>query len=469
VSSLSLKEKMKKKFATLKLDPRLIKNLEDLEFHEMTAIQEKALPYVLNEGDVIAQAKTGSGKTVTFGLGILNKINFQEKMPQSLILCPTRELAEQVAVEIRNLARSIPNIKILTLTGGQSEYQQERSLDHGAHILVGTPGRVLKFLLKKILDCDKITSFVLDEADKMLDMGFIDDILEISSFIPRQRQTLLFSATFPRDIQELSDEIQTKAKSISVDVTHNEGAIKEGFIKLESHKLKINALLEILSAYQPERFIVFCKTKRISDQVAVDLARRGIVISSIHGDLEQNERTAVLTRFSNRSLSGLAATDVAARGIDIKGLDLVVNFDLPNDPEVYTHRIGRTGRAGNAGQAVSLLVNLEIENFERILEYQGSDHSLIEIDSLEINEEYLQKPPMVTLYISGGKRDKLRPGDIVGAIVGEAGINSNAIGDISIMNVTSYVAIDSNLAQIVCDKLNLGKIKNRKFKVGVVD
>lgn len=456
---------MSDSFSSLNIDDRLLTNLDDLGFKSMTPIQKEALPIVVEGRDVIAQAKTGSGKTVAFGLGILNIIDVKQTRAQSLILCPTRELAEQVAKELRMLARKIPNIKVLTITGGKSEYQQERSLSHGAHIVVGTPGRIIKLLKRKVLNLEHVKSYVLDEADRMLDMGFIDDISRISTYVPKERQTLLFSATFPEDIEKLCERLQQDALRVSVDVNHEGSIIKEVFVELSSHKDKMQTLLNVLAHYQAKRFIVFCKTKRISDSVADDLYKKGIVVSSIHGDLEQNERTSVLTMFSNKSLLGIVATDVAARGIDIKDLDLVVNFDLPNDPEVYVHRIGRTGRAGSEGNAVSFLVEQEKENFQKILDYQKSEHQLETSDFFE-DGEYKIEPEMATFYIRGGKKDKLRPGDIVGAIVGEAGIDFKEIGDISITNIMSYVAVSANQIDHVVSCLNNGKIKNRKFKIG---
>ncbi len=455
---------MSNNFASLKIDIRLKRNLKDLKFEEMTPIQEEALPIILEGKDIIAQAKTGSGKTVAFGLGVLNSIGLKQIRPQCLILCPTRELAEQVAMELRKLARAIANLKVLTITGGSSEYHQEKSLGHGAHIIVGTPGRVIKLLKRKVLILDFVKQYVLDEADRMLDMGFIDDISRISTYVPRDRQTLLFSATFPEDIEELSKRLQNDAVRVSVDVTHEGSNIKEEFFQLESHKDKMSALIKVLAAYQAKRFIVFCKTKRISDTVADDLCKNGIIVESIHGDLDQNERTAALTMFSNKSLNGIVATDVAARGIDIKDLDLVVNFDLSNDPEVYVHRIGRTGRAGSEGRAVSFLVEQELESFEKICEYQKTDYQLKDLETLSGENEYNIKPEMATIYIRGGKRDKLRAGDIVGAIVGEAKIDSNEIGDISVTKRRTYVAVKSELVKHVLTSLRNGKIKNRRFK-----
>jgi ATP-independent RNA helicase DbpA len=457
-----------KAFDSLRLNQKLLENLSELGFAQMTPIQELSLPLILDGSDVIAQAKTGSGKTVAFGLGILDSIEVKQTRPQALILCPTRELSEQVAGEIRALARTTANIKVLTITGGRSEYQQIKSLSHGAHIITGTPGRVLKLLKKGVLVLRHLKKYVLDEADRMLDMGFIEDISRISSYLPRERQTLLFSATFPSDIEELSFSIQKNAVKVEVDTTHDKKQIFEDFVRLESHKDKISALFRILATYKPERFIVFCKTKRICDDVADELYEEYIDVSSMHGDFEQNERTRVLQMFSNKSLSGIVATDVAARGIDIKGLDLVINFDLPGDPEVYVHRIGRTGRAGETGRSVSFFVEQELENLEKISSYQNNDYEIKELSSYETEDYYDFKPSMKTLQISGGKRDKLRPGDIVGAIVGEASIDFKCIGDISITNIVSFVAIKSDLVEHVCSSLRKGKIKNKRFKVEIL-
>lgn len=456
------------KFESLNLDPRLEKNLKDLNFTAMTPIQQKALPLILEKVDVIAQAKTGSGKTVAFGLGVLNDIDIKFTRPQSLILCPTRELAEQVAKELRVLARTLPNMKIMTVTGGKSEFLQEKSLSHGAHIIVGTPGRVLRLLSKRILSLEHVRYYILDEADRMLDMGFREDIYKISSRLPQQRQTLLFSATFPEDIEELSRDLQKNAQKIVVDSQHLDNVIKEEFIELDSHKDKMDALLKVLGHYQAQSFIIFCKTKKISDVVADELYRRNIVVASIHSDLEQNERTATLAMFSNRSLSGVVATDVAARGIDIKGLDLVVNFDLPTDPEVYVHRIGRTGRAGNEGHAVSFITKHEFDSFDAISDYQNKEYEITDFSSLKNEVEYTLQPEMTTLFISGGKKDKLRPSDIVGAIIGSSGVDFSHIGNINLLNVITYVAIKNESAKLVCDKLNASKIKNKKFRIGML-
>jgi ATP-independent RNA helicase DbpA len=458
---------MSDKFDTLELNTDLLRNLESLEFDSMTPIQKEALPIVLSGKDLIAKAKTGSGKTAAFSLGILNKLNMNQKDPQALILCPTRELADQVAKETRMLARTLSNIKVLTICGGTSEYHQDNSLLHGAHIIVGTPGRVLKLLKKETLKPSGIKTLVLDEGDRMLDMGFEKELKEIERALPKERQTLLFSATFPLTIKDLSKHIQIEAEMVQVDTVHEKSTIEEKFFELESHKDKNQALLSILGKYNPDRFIIFCKTKQIVSNVAKFLDQNKIISAGIHGDIEQNERTVVLEMFKNESISGLVATDVAARGLDIKDLPLVINYDLPIDTEDYTHRIGRTGRAGESGAAVSFMVEQEQFKLEDIEEYTKRKFQKIKYLEEHFHDNYERTPPMDTMFISGGKKDKLRPGDIVGALIHEAGLESSDIGNILITNIVSYVAVKADKIEAVITALNSAKIKNRKFKVGL--
>lgn len=458
---------MTNQFSNFSLKGELLHNLEQLNFTKATPIQEKAIPLVLEGKDLIAQAKTGSGKTAAFGLGILNSLYIENLTIKSLILCPTRELAEQVAAEMRTLARTLSNIKILTICGGVAEIHQDKSLSHGAHIIIGTPGRVLKLLKKRTLDLSQINTLVLDEADKMLDMGFHQDIMHINVFLPPERQTLLFSATFPEEIEELSSKLQKDVTIIKVDTEHAIGNIEQTFYKLSSHKDKNEALLRVLDHFRPDRFIVFCKTKQISDNIAKYLNRNGVVAAAIHGDLLQNERTVVMSKFKNRSLNALVATDVAARGLDIQELTAVINYDLPPDPEVYTHRIGRTGRAGKNGHAFSFFVEQEEFRLEEISEFSGSECVQAELKDLKADKNYDLHPPMKTMYIGGGKKQKLRPGDILGALVGAAKISPDDVGDISILNIVSYVAINSLVIDRAVSELKESKIKNRKFKVGL--
>lgn len=457
---------MNNKFADLPLKAELIETLEDLKYSEMTPIQALALPKLLNGVDVIAQAKTGSGKTAAFGLAMLNKLKSSNSDVHGLVLCPTRELAEQVAIELRRLARKLANVKVLTLCGGLSESVQEKSLSLGAHIVVGTPGRVLRLLEKNILNVDNMNIFTLDEADRMLDMGFHDDILEIESYLPKKRQSLLFSATYPEDIISLSKEIQKKAIEVKVDTEHNADEIKQAFYEVTPKQDKNDFLYKILGHYRPDRSIVFCRTKKDSYDVAKFLAARKISAGCINGDLEQNERTAVLTKFKNKSLSVLVATDVASRGIDIKELAAVINYNMPTGVDAYIHRIGRTGRAGHKGLAFSFFTPKEQFKVDEISEFLDIKFPIKDPTEIPFIKKFDLHPPMETIFISGGKKDKLRPGDIVGAIIGEAKIDAKGIGDISVLNILSYVAIRRDLVETVIQKLSVGKIKKRKFKVG---
>lgn len=437
-----------------------------LGFTSMTPIQQQALPLILEGEDLIAQAKTGSGKTAAFGLGILNKLNLESKRLQSLVLCPTHELALQVAEELRRLARFTKNCKILVICGGVSEYQQLSSLEHGAHIIVGTPGRVLKFLKKDAINLDSINFLVLDEADRMLDMGFQEEMEAIISFAPKKIQSLLFSATFPSEIEELSRVFQRNPKRVTVDTKHEKNIIRQVFIELHEHGEKLDALIKLLGNYKPQSVVVFCKTKQLCGDVARALVRQGIPALAFHGDLEQNERTIVLTKFSNQSCLILVATDVAARGLDIKDLEAVVNFDLPTDAEVYTHRIGRTARAGKEGLAFSFFVQREKEKLHDIENYQGHINEYLKVEALSSTAKYDLKAPMKTMYINGGKKEKVRPGDILGALVNEAGLVASEVGNINIQEHQSFVAIEASKMSQTITKLLNGKIKGRRFKVG---
>ena len=342
-------------FAQLSLHPALLENLQSLEYHAMTPIQAQSLPAILEGKDVLAQAKTGSGKTAAFALGLLQKLDVRSLAVQGLVLCPTRELADQVAGEIRRLARLIPNVKVLTLCGGMPINPQFSSLEQGAHIVVGTPGRVQKHLDKESLSLDSLKIWVLDEADRMLDMGFADAMREIAKGCPRQRQTLLFSATYPDDIQKLSAEFQRSPLSVRVESTHSAHQIEQRFFELPNQEAKFPALIKLLQHYQPRSAVIFCNMKQQTQQVADQLKAKGYSALALHGDLEQRERDQVVVRFANQSCSVLVATDVAARGLDIKELQAVVNYDITPDPEVHVHRIGRTGRAGKKGTAISLV------------------------------------------------------------------------------------------------------------------
>lgn len=450
----------------LALSPQLLENLSSLGFTSMTPIQEQALPLILRGDDLIAQAKTGSGKTAAFGLGIISKLNLEDKNLQSLILCPTHELASQVADEIRRLARFSKNCKVLVICGGHSEHQQLSSLEHGAHIIVGTPGRVLKFLKKGAVRLATIESLVLDEADRMLDMGFKEEMEAIAAYTPKIKQTLLFSATFPDEIEELSKVFQNNPKRLSVDSKHEQDVIRQVFIEVSDHHQKIDALKRVLAHYKPESTVIFCKTKQICADVTKSLVSQGVSALAFHGDLDQNERTVVFTKFSNKSTLILVATDVAARGLDVKDLEAVINLDLPTDAEVYTHRIGRTARAGKEGLAFSFFVARQTDKVHEIEEYLGHKVEHVKVEELSRTAKFDLVAPMKTIYINGGKKDKIRAGDILGALINEVGLSGDQVGAIKILENQSYVAIEANQVESTILKLSAGKIKGRKFKVG---
>lgn len=450
-------------FSGLGFTDAQLNNLASLGYEEMTAIQAMVLPLVLNGKDVIAQAKTGSGKTAAFALPLLAKLNPRHFGAQAMVLCPTRELATQVATEIRRLARHQQNIKVVILCGGQSIGPQIGSLEHGAHIIVGTPGRIKDHLRKKTLNLDQINTLVLDEGDRMLDMGFFDDMETIIKETPKSRQTLLFSATYPEDIETLSARFQNNPEIVSAPSLHEESEIEQLFC-LTTRSSKLESLQILLGHYQPERAIVFCHTKDTTRKVCEHLNDNGIAALAINGDLEQRDRDEVLIQFRQQSCRILVATDVAARGLDINDLRSVINYDLPMDPESYVHRIGRTGRAGKQGVAISLLTDRERYKLDLISDFQGCEYNVAPIESLN-NKSTMPAPDYVTLRIAAGRKDKVRPRDILGALTGDVGIEVNAVGKITITDYAGYVAVQTTVAAEVIKKLAAGTIKGRKFKV----
>jgi ATP-independent RNA helicase DbpA len=438
----------------------------------MTPIQAQSLPSILEGKDVIAQGKTGSGKTAAFALGLLNKLNVKQFRVQTLVLCPTRELADQVAKEIRRLARAIHNIKVLTICGGMPFGPQIGSLEHGAHIIVGTPGRVEEHVRKETLRLDHLTTLVLDEADRMLDMGFQPSLDAIVEKIPVKRQTLLFSATYPDQIQSIAQRIMVDPVIAKVTSTHDKSTIQQHFFKVDDDKQRLTALRLLLMKYRPESSVVFCNTKRETQEVADDLVGYGFSAVALHGDLEQRDRDQALVRFSNNSISVLVATDVAARGLDVEAVDAVINYQLARDSEVHIHRIGRTGRAGSKGIACSLYSEREHHKIVLLEDY---------LDQLIVTEplppiHLLEKTPltsvMETLQIDGGKKQKVRAGDILGALTGKDGgensIPGTAVGKINIADNWAYVAVSRDVYKMAIQKLGQGKLKGRSFRVRLI-
>lgn len=455
-------------FNTISLHPDLLKNLETLGYHSMTDIQAQSLPPMLAGKDIIAQGKTGSGKTAAFALTLLEKLNVKHFRIQSLVLCPTRELADQVSKEIRRLARSIHNIKVLTLCGGVPFGPQIGSLEHGAHIIVGTPGRIQDHLRKGTLTLDDLHILVLDEADRMLDMGFQDSINNIIEQAPKARQTLLFSATFPDQINNLSQHILLDPVTIKVASTHDNNSITQHFYKVENNEERMIALRLLLQQYQPTSSIIFCNTKREVQEVTDEIINRGFSALALHGDLDQKDRDQALIRFANKSATILVATDVAARGLDIDNLSAVFNYHIAFDQEIHVHRIGRTGRAGSKGIAFSFYSNKDKQRILQLEDYLDRTIKAEELPPIEVLDKKPLQSTMITLRIDGGKRQKVRAGDIVGALTGQDGITGKQIGKIQLSDNWAYVAVQRESIKTAFKKLSEGKLKGRKFRVSVV-
>ncbi|MCC5797604.1 MAG: ATP-dependent RNA helicase DbpA [Methylophaga sp.] len=450
-------------FASLSVSAAQLKALQTLEYHQMTPIQAQSLPAILQGQDLLAKAKTGSGKTAAFGIGLLHATNPRFFGVQALVLCPTRELADQVAKEIRKLASFMPNIKLVLLCGGQPIGPQIGSLEHGAHVVVGTPGRVQDHLRKNTLKLDGLKTLVLDEADRMLDMGFAEVMQDIIDQTPKKRQTLLFSATYPDDIRKISKQFQNNPVSVTVESEHQPDVIEQVFYEVNKQD-RDNTLLALFEHYQPRNAIVFCHTKKQCDEVANLLQQHRITALPIHGDLEQRDRDQVLVRFANNSCSVLVATDVAARGLDIKALEMVINYELPRDPEIYVHRIGRTGRAGETGIAMSIVTPAEtsrIMAIESTLKQPGRCDVLA---SLRRDKAFTMEAPMTTIQLDAGRKSKLRPGDILGALTGDAGLQGSQIGKIDIFDMSSYVALENVAVRQALNYLAQGKIKGRSIR-----
>ncbi|WP_445145570.1 ATP-dependent RNA helicase DbpA [Dyella sp. Tek66A03] len=451
-------------FRTLPLKPALLASVETLGFTEMTPVQAQSLPPMLEGRDVIAQARTGSGKTAAFGLSLLQSLDADTIRLQVLVLCPTRELADQVSKAIRKLAANIPNVKLLTLCGGMPLGPQLASLTHDPHIVVGTPGRVQEHLKRGSLHGGGIKVLVLDEADRMLDMGFSDAIDDIVGRIAKHHQTLLFSATYAEEIRQVSKRLQRDPVEVTVETPHEETTIEQRFHEVDPAQ-KLDALAQLLGKEHAQHALVFCNMRKDVDAVAIELDRRGFSALALHGDMEQRDRDEVLVQFANRSCSILVATDVAARGLDIAALPLVVSYDIAHDPDTHTHRIGRTGRAGEAGHAITLVTPRERPKAVNIEEQLGQALPWSPLKVAAAKGKQLNLAPMKTVVIDAGRQDKLRPGDILGALTGDAGLDAKDIGKIDVFATRAYVAIRRDLANKAQERLRAGKIKGRNFRV----
>ncbi len=444
-------------FNTIKEIPTpLLEILANLGFSQMTQIQEKAILPILDNQDILAQSKTGSGKTLAFGLPTVIRTDIVQNKPQTLIITPTRELAEQIATELRKVAAYKPNLKILTLYGGVPLRPQADSLAKGSHILIGTPGRIKDHLAKETLDLSSIKTLILDEADKMLDMGFYDDIIHVNTKLPHKSQTLLFSATFPEKIEKLSHRILKHPLTLKVEIAQETNKIDQ-IVYETSDKFK--TLIALIQSYKPSSLLIFCNTKADVLDLTDRLYNLGHSVIDLHGDLDQKERNESVILFSNGSKRILVATDVASRGLDIKDIELVINYDLPFDQEVYTHRIGRTGRANATGIALSLYE----PNQSGKCNYITSHARKGAMKDLRVDSSFNMISEFDTLCLNGGKKNKLRKGDILGTLCQEIGIEATHIGKIELTDTKSYIALHHSVIQKVLKAFKTIKIKKKKY------
>jgi ATP-dependent RNA helicase DbpA len=450
------------KFSTLALIDPLQRGLQEVGYGQMTPVQASSLPAILAGRDVVAQARTGSGKTAAFALGLLSVLNAPASKLHGLVLCPTRELADQISREIRRLARFIPNVKVLTLCGGVPLRPHLASLSHEPNIVVGTPGRILELIQKEALPLKAIRVLVLDEADRMLEMGFADDLRSILEATPTRRQTLLFSATIPQSIREISRELQRDPLDITLHSEPDDTSIEQTFFEVEAEQ-KVAALEALLLQYRPESAVVFCNTREDVRAVATELAAHDFAVLALHGELDQRGREEMLVRFANRSCTVLIASDVAARGLDIIDLPMVINFDIATNADTHLHRIGRTGRAGRRGIALSLCLAREANRAKLIEERLGEPlqwgKPASPTDSTPL------PAPFVTIAVDAGRQQKLRPGDLLGALTGDAGIPGAAVGKIDVFPTRTYVAVAHDWHDRALQRLRTGKIKGRTIRV----
>ena len=455
-------------FSRLNLSATAVANLTQLGYTAMTPIQAASLPLTLAGQDLIAQASTGSGKTAAFGLPLVEKLQATDMAIQALVLCPTRELADQVTQEIRRLARATGNIKVVTLCGGVALRGQVISLEHGAHVVVGTPGRILDHLERGSLSLHAVKTLVLDEADRMLDMGFMEDIAKVVKQCAKDRQTLLFSATYPEGIAKLASQFMRNPQTVTVQAQHSATKIRQVFVQVKEGE-RLNAVSQVLSHFRPESTLAFCNTKQQCRDLVAVLQAQGFSALALYGELDQRERDQVLIQFANRSCSVLVATDVAARGLDVAQLEAVINVDVTPDSEVHIHRIGRTGRGDAEGLAISLASMDEMGSVGKIELLQGRESVWVPLVSLTPAAGGVLRPPMATLQIVGGRKEKIRAGDVLGALTGEAGFTREQVGKINVNEFSTYVAVERSIAKQAVDKLSSGRVKGRSVKVRLME
>lgn len=516
-------------FEQLPISPEILKAVKDMGFETVSPIQEKAIPIMMSGKDLIGQAQTGTGKTAAFGIPLLEKIEPKNKRLQAMVLCPTRELAIQVAEEIRTLARYLSGVRILPVYGGQDIVKQIRSLKTGIQVVVGTPGRIMDHMRRKTIRMDALHTVVLDEADEMLNMGFREDIETILKEVPEDRQTVLFSATMPAPILNITKYYQKDAEMIQVVKKELTVPSIEQFYYEVSYKNREEVLSRLLDIYSPKLSLVFCNTKKEVDLLVNGLLGRGYFAAGLHGDMKQEQRDRVMQGFREGKTDILVATDIAARGIDVDEVEAVFNYSLPQDDEYYVHRIGRTGRAGRIGRAFSFIWGREVYKLKEIQSYCKTkiyaqnvpslndvantriDHLLEEVEQVieagdltpmihaieervnasdytamdmaaaflkissgyrentpelsELDPSIRSEPGMVRLFINIGKKQKVYPGDIVGALAGESGMPGKLIGAIDMYDKYTFVDVPKEYAGDVLHAMRHARIKGRPIAV----
>jgi ATP-dependent RNA helicase DbpA len=455
-------------FEKLALSPALLQRLDEMNFHTPTPIQLAAIPILLTGQDVAGQAETGSGKTAAYGLPILQLVNPQIQAIQALILVPTRELAVQVRHELKQLAQKLENLKISAFYGGHAFSQERASLAFPPQVLVATPGRLTDHLNRQTLSLSQTKLLVLDEADKLLEMGFADEIDQIVEATPVRRQSILFSATMPEEVKQLIADSLKNPQFVQVSPHAIPDQVRLVGIKVTQPE-KQQALINLLQGIDPAGTVVFCNTRGASDDVAAMLAGHGFGARSLHGGMEQPDRDKAMTLFRNGTTQVLVATDLAARGLDIAALKTIIHYELPDDEAAYLHRSGRTGRAGRGGEVYTLATTRD----EKTLRDWGLVRmdEWLSVDTLaqRASETVPGTEAFVTLHINAGRKDKLSPRDIVGALIAAAGLKADQIGRIEVQDKASFVAIPANQAKQVVEALLVGKIKGRKFRVSVMN
>ncbi|MFT2009445.1 DEAD/DEAH box helicase [Pontibacter sp. 13R65] len=454
-------------FNELNLKPALLQRLQELTFHTPTPIQQEAIPVLLQGQDVAGQAETGSGKTAAYGLPILQNIDTDLQQVQALVVVPTRELAVQVRQELKNLAQQLTNLKVSAFYGGHAFSQERASLAFPPQVLVGTPGRLTDHLSRRTLDLGHLKQIVLDEADKLLEMGFEEELDQILDVLPAKRQTVLFSATMPDKVKELISNSLKNPKFIKATTTAIPDQLHLVGLKVEQNEKK-EALAALLLSKDPTGTVVFANTRATTDALTSFLQEKGLTAKALHGGMEQIDRDRTMTLFRNGSTTILVATDLAARGLDIDALTTIVHFELPDDEAAYLHRSGRTGRAGKSGTVYTLSSKRDEQKL-RDWGHVRMDEWL-KLADLQINETKAmpEAAAFATLHINAGRKDKLSPRDIVGALIAEAGLAAAAIGKIEVQDRQSFVAVPAAQSKAIATKLGEGKIKGRKFRVTLV-